>query len=139
MTIRRVKIENLRIEGAKVVADLTGVDGESYVAEVWSPYGFASNPGPARSASLNVNGSYNNVLSLPPGGYRLAADQTTVVYYGDTSITVSAGGVHIEGSGKITTDMTIETTGDVIASGISLREHVHGGVAPGASTTSVPQ
>ena len=49
----------------------------------------------------------------------------------------------IEGDIKITGD--VDTTGlvtvseDVVAAGISLVTHVHGGVTPGGSTTDGPQ
>lgn len=46
-------------------------------------------------------------------------------------IELAGGTLQINGS--------IELTGDVIADGISLINHVHGGVTPGAGTTGEPQ
>lgn len=42
------------------------------------------------------------------------------------------------GGGKIVVNGDIEVTGDVIASGVSLVHHTHGGVVPGAADTGEP-
>ena len=53
------------------------------------------------------------------------------------SITVSASGVSI--IGNVTVQGTITASGDIVGGGISLDNHVHGGVQSGGSTTSKPQ
>ena len=61
------------------------------------------------------------------------ASQSSVnIFYGGTMITVSDGNVDISGA-------TLTVSGDVIGGGISLDNHVHGGVESGGSTTSGPQ
>ena len=42
-------------------------------------------------------------------------------------------------SGTMRIDGSLELTGDVIAGGISLRQHVHGGVVSGGALTGEPQ
>lgn len=51
---------------------------------------------------------------------------------GGVSISVSGGAINITVPGNITVN------GDVIANGISLETHVHGGVFPGGANTSEP-
>ncbi|MCX5617008.1 baseplate assembly protein [Bombella sp. TMW 2.2559] len=50
---------------------------------------------------------------------------------------VTPGTVSIE-AGKVTANCDIETSGDVKAGGISLKQHTHGGVQSGGSKTSPP-
>ncbi|MCX5616993.1 baseplate assembly protein [Bombella sp. TMW 2.2559] len=50
---------------------------------------------------------------------------------------VTPGTVSIE-AGKVTANCDIETSGDVKAGGISLKQHTHGGVQSGGSRTSPP-
>lgn len=53
------------------------------------------------------------------------------------------GNIHVTGDidviGDIDVTGGIVTTGDVVAAGISLDNHVHGGVIPGTANTAVPQ
>jgi len=60
---------------------------------------------------------------------------------GDTIINGSLTVVQTKGSDRTTmTGVTvIITSGDVIADGISLKNHTHGGVQPGSGSTGVPQ
>jgi len=51
----------------------------------------------------------------------------------------AAGVVHLVAPDGITIEGDVTVTGDVIANGISLISHVHGGVTPGGATTSGPQ
>lgn len=54
------------------------------------------------------------------------------------SITVSAaGGINV--AANISVNGSITTSGDVVAAGISLDSHVHGGVKSGGSSTSGPE
>ncbi len=56
--------------------------------------------------------------------------------------TVYPGGVTIEvagGSVNITAPGNVNVTGDVIANGISLINHVHGGITPGPADTGKPK
>ncbi len=53
--------------------------------------------------------------------------------------TMDLGGGTMRVIGNLFVDGDIEVTGDVVASGISLVTHVHGGVARGGATTDEPQ
>lgn len=66
-----------------------------------------------------------------PGGITLRGP---VTIEGDVSI---EGDVAIDGSASIS--QTLEANGDVMADGISLAGHRHGGVAAGSSTSAEPQ
>lgn len=51
---------------------------------------------------------------------------------------VTPGTVSIEAT-KITANCDIETSGDVKAGSVSLKQHTHGGVQPGGSKTTAPE
>ena len=53
--------------------------------------------------------------------------------------TIAAGNYTGLAGGAMTASVNIETTSDVVASGISLNNHVHSGVEPGGGTTGGPQ
>ncbi len=55
------------------------------------------------------------------------------VYPGGVVITISGGNVDITAPGNVTVN------GDVIADGISLTTHVHGGITPGPADTGGPK
>ena len=63
--------------------------------------------------------------------YDRDANHFTMQLAGGSVTLVAAGGVAITG--------TVTVAGDVIADGISLKAHVHGGVVPGPATTGAPQ
>lgn len=56
---------------------------------------------------------------------------------GGTTQLISSGGITIEGDITITGNVTVSK--DVVASGISLVRHLHGGVMPGPGKTGVPE
>lgn len=68
---------------------------------------------------------------------------------GSVKVSVSASGLEVVGNlnvtgdisatGNITATGTVTGTVDVVGGGISLKNHVHGGVTGGNSTTGVPQ
>ena len=60
---------------------------------------------------------------------------TPVVTVAGVLATTGANG----GSGSVTVNGSITSTGDQVASGISQTGHVHGGVEPGSGTTGGPQ
>lgn len=69
------------------------------------------------------------LITIGPARITLAQD----------SITLQVGGAHFTmEEGGITTNINIETLADVIASGISLNSHPHGGVTPGMGLTGEP-
>lgn len=74
------------------------------------------------------------VCALANGGNTASAADGTfkTTYPGGVVIEVSGGAVNITAPGNLI------VTGDVIANGISLVTHVHGGVTPGGAQTAVP-
>lgn len=54
-------------------------------------------------------------------------------------ISISGGAIHITAPGKVIITGDVEVSGDVVASGISLVHHKHGGVASGVNLTAEPQ
>ncbi|PTE15919.1 phage baseplate assembly protein V [Pseudogemmobacter blasticus] len=68
--------------------------------------------------------------SLPIDGNMVAPDAG--------SPTMDLGGGTLRVIGNLYVDGDIEVTGDVVASGVSLVHHTHGGVAPGAADTAEP-
>lgn len=79
-------------------------------------------------------------ITLPEGGaYEIHVGSASILLEnGKARIIVGGKTMQIAG-GKITFDGDIEVTGDVKAGGISLKNHVHGGVQPGGGTTGLPQ
>jgi phage baseplate assembly protein V len=62
------------------------------------------------------------------------SDGATVAYNRKThALTIST-----TGSVNITTAGNVNVTGDVIADGVSLKNHTHGGVEPGGGSTGAP-
>lgn len=57
-------------------------------------------------------------------------------------INLPAGTINIDAAAGVTinaSDGNVNVNCDVIADGISLKDHVHGGVSPGGATTGAPQ
>lgn len=52
--------------------------------------------------------------------------------------TIAAGNFTGLGGGAMTSTVTIETSEDMVASGVSLKSHTHGGVLPGGDDTGEP-
>lgn len=76
----------------------------------------------------------NHRCQFPDGGvinYNHATSQLTINIKG-TSFVFAKSGITIDGGGVVSTH-------DQVAGGISQITHVHGGVAPGGSTTAEPQ
>lgn len=74
------------------------------------------------------------VVSDPNKRHVRFADGTIVEYDRSThTLTINA-----QGPVNITAAGNVNVTGDVIADGVSLKTHVHGGVEPGGGTTGQP-
>jgi phage gp45-like len=111
-----------------------------------SIYGICSNP-PVGSHILLMNsqgresvkfGFINDFLNrkknLKEGEVALVNTKT------GTSIYLKENGeIDILNATAINFIGTVNITGDIIADGISLKTHTHGGVEPGAGNTSIPQ
>lgn len=133
MTTRRTKITSVSKNGDKLVAKIQGVAGEEFEGEVYQPYGLSSSKSGGQTVTMEQEGDPDIHMTLPCGGELIAEEGTTVIYYENTKIILSEGGIVIEGSGKITTDM------DIVSGGISLQNHTHPGVRSGPSSTGKPQ
>ena len=97
--------------------------------------GLFSNTHPAPSSSGDEH------ITDYPDGARIAYNHVsgaleavgiqTALVQASTQVTIDCPSVHFTG------DITVE--GDVTASGISLVNHVHGGITPGGDNTGAPQ
>jgi phage baseplate assembly protein V len=61
------------------------------------------------------------------------------IYPGGAVVEVSGGAITVTSPGKVFVNADVVVDGDVIASGISLVEHVHGGVLAGPANTGAPK
>ncbi len=75
------------------------------------------------------------VCALANGTNTASAEARTyrTIYPDDVTVEIKGGAVNITAPGNI------NVNGDVIANGISLINHVHGGVVPGLALTKKPQ
>lgn len=137
---------------ARATAD--GRNGERHEVEVMMPFGLSARPPSGGEAiAIPVHGSDDHlvVIGFTGGATRPVAGEGEVVFWsgvsghtitlgadGSTRLAFGDGKSFVFSGGKITTDMDIETTGDVKAGGVSLKEHVHGGVRSGVSKTDEP-
>ncbi len=104
--------------------------------EHYEPFGFTSNP-PEGSDGLIafIGGDRSNavVICMAGRGNRitgLAAGDVAIYNQGGAVIKLVGGGIEITGN--------VTVNGDVIANGVSLTKHTHGGVAAGAANTGEP-
>ena len=79
------------------------------------------------------------VVILCPGGDMARAIILCSLFAGDAPSADAGIPLLALGGGTLRLDGTLEVTGDVVAGGISLTGHIHGGIAPGAATTRGPQ
>ena len=80
--------------------------------------------------TVEINASTSTTVTTP-----------TFTVNGDTVVnghTTMAGGVAQTGGGAATFSGSMTVTGDVTADGVSLHNHVHGGVVPGGGNTGAP-
>lgn len=126
----------------------TGHFGEDYETDVYQIAGFAHNPkGSAESLRLPINDHADRPQAMPPkGDYDGELDDgDTVIYSANAAIILRDSGaieikvgeyfLNLGQGGKIETNMDIETSGDVVAGGVSLKNHIH---AHGTPNTSGP-
>jgi phage baseplate assembly protein V len=124
------------------------LDGEVRDLERFQNYGFTSHPQVgAEVAAVFVGGNRDHglVLAIDDRRYRLKAleagevalydDQGAVIKLSRTGIVINGGGHAINISGAAQVNVT---GGDVIADGISLKTHKHGGVTAGGAQTGTP-
>lgn len=116
--------------------------------EHFEPYGFTSNPHPdAEVLAAFIEGDRSHgivimaadrryrVKNLQPGEVALYDDHGAMIKLTQSGIVINGGGhpIAINGAAQVTV-----TGGDVIADGISLKTHKHGGVQAGSSQTGTP-
>lgn len=124
------------------------LDGEVRDLERFQNYGFTNHPQVgAEVAAVFVGGNRDHglVLAIDDRRYRLKGLQAgEVAIYDDlgaviklsrTGIVINGGGHPITISGAAQVNVT---GGDVIADGVSLKTHKHGGVTAGGAQTGTP-
>jgi phage baseplate assembly protein V len=124
------------------------LSGEVRDMERFQNYGFTSQPhAGAEVAAVFVGGNRDHgvVLAVDDRRYRVKALQSgEVAIYDDLGhkITLTRTGIVISGAANainiVNCPQVIVTGGDVLADGISLKTHKHGGVTAGAAQTGVP-
>jgi len=124
------------------------LDGEVREMERMQNYGFTSQPHPgAEVAAVFVSGNRDHglALAIDDRRYRVRNLQAgEVAIYDDLGhvVTLSRTGIMIDGAGHNLSvsncPQVIVTGGDVIADGISLKMHTHGGVQAGSAQTGAP-
>lgn len=109
-------------------------------------YGFTSVPLPGADALvLFLGGSRTDGIIIATGDaqYRLRSLAPGEValhnHEGDSVIMKNGGTVEVNATTKVQVNAPlVETTGDVVADGISLRTHTHTGVTPGSGNSGPP-
>lgn len=145
------------------LVQVSGVAGETIQDnELLQHYGFSSNP-PAGSAvivlPLGGKTSQAVIIGSEHGLYRIKnllvgetviynrhgdkvyiKDDGTINIVASTKVTVSSPIVEVTASTKVTVNSPLVEvpSGDVIANGISLKNHKHSGVQSGSSQTGTP-
>lgn len=142
MAVRRVWIGGQAIDG-RPVADFEGLPGEEGQSELYYPYGIVSGR-KGQGLLVEIQDDPDNHVTMAPAGDRDAID-ATVIYWGENTqieltedrIELSLGNAYFRmDADGIFTNLTIRTTGDVIAGGISLKQHRHGGVDKGTKISA---
>jgi phage baseplate assembly protein V len=130
-------------------------DEDKTAVEHFEPYGFTSRPHPgAEVVMVFLDGDRSNgmvvcaadrryrIANLADGEVAIHDDQGAAVKLTRTGIVIDGGSrdIHINGAPNvIVTNGTVKVTGgDVIADGISLKTHKHGGVTTGTAQTGTP-
>lgn len=152
------RVSNLLSRGAVALANSAGklqtleitllADEGKQAVDHLEPFGFTSCPkngAEVLAAFVEGDRSHGVVLVAADRRYRplnLLAGEVCLYNAAGMKITLSNTGIAIVGGGS---DITISgaphvtvTGGDVIADGISLKTHKHGGVTAGAAQTGAP-
>ena len=152
------RITNMLSRGAVTMADAAGkmqtlqvsllADESKDAVEHFEPFGFTSCPksgAEVLAAFIDGDRSHGVVIAVADRRYRvksLKAGEVAIYDATGAIIKLTETGIQIDGGGhdiNITNAaQVIVTDGDVIADGISLKTHVHGGVQSGSSQTGAP-
>lgn len=124
------------------------LSGEVRDMERFQNYGFTSQPhAGAEVAAVFIGGNRDHglVLAVDDRRYRvkaLAAGEVALFDDLGHTVTLTRAGIVISGGSHpitiVNCPQVIVTGGDVLADGISLKNHKHGGVQTGAGQTGVP-
>jgi len=85
---------------------------------------------------FSVRGDVNKPKAGAQGKRYVRFADGAIVEYDRSASTMT---IIVPGPVNITATGNVNVAGDVVADGISLKNHVHGGVTSGGSTTSCPQ
>ena len=144
----------VRIASGDLLTDwLPWVERRAGTSSTWSPPTVGEQclllcPGGEMAAGLVLVGLYSDSHPAPvddPDLHRTVYADGAVIEYDQAAHTLRAtlpagATVNITAPGGITLDTpTVTVTGDVVASGISLVNHIHGGVRAGGETSGAPQ
>jgi len=152
------QISNMLARGSVTLANSAGKlqtlqisllhDESKDAVEHFEPFGFSSSPLPGAevlAAFIEGDRSHGVVLSATDRRYRpqtLQGGEAAVFNAHNMTIILTQNGIVIAGGGKpvsISGAPTVTVTGgDVVADGISLKNHKHGGVQFGTAQTGVP-
>lgn len=105
-------------------------DVGEYVVCAFLPNGIA--------AGFCLGSVYNQQIRPPQNSQDVRSvtfEDGTVVAYNRSSHTLA---IDVKGSVTVTAAGNVTVQGDVVADGISLKNHVHGGVQPGGGNTAGP-
>lgn len=117
-------------------------------------YGFVSRPRPgcdalvvflggdrSRPVAISTGDQRNYPSDLLPGEVCLVHPPTgsRIRLNADGSISVSPANGTVTLTGNLNVSGTVTAEQDVLAGGISVKQHTHGGVQPGGSSTGKPQ
>lgn len=94
-------------------------------------------PDAMRSYSIDGEDAERMVVQTLDGSTRVAIGEGIVKVVTNGTVEIEAPITKILGQVQVTGGITV--TEDVVAGGISLRTHTHGGVQPGSGNTGVPQ
>jgi phage gp45-like/uncharacterized coiled-coil protein SlyX len=111
------------------------------------PYGFSYHPQPGSQSYLlfpSGDRSYGVAIMVGDKRYQMDLQSGEVSLHDDIghSITLQRGGIAVAGGGHAVTitgaPTVVVTGGDVVADGVSLKDHVHSGVQPGSGLSGPP-
>lgn len=130
--------------------------GQNPKARIVTPWGFFNKPNDGTNSlllSLLANASNQLAFSLMPKGetvvlndgefgMKVPGKSIWIIFRNDETIELKVNNTTLiltDGNINVTNATINVTNGDVIADGISLKNHVHGDVASGENTTGAPQ
>lgn len=136
--------------------DISALKTQDAIDSVKSGTVVGINPGSFRTFDMSdglylggaLNGTPNQFVAFSSAGINILSPTKVIVQAplieltADTSVTVTAPAITLDGDVHVTGDVTGDAgatfADDVIADGISVSTHTHGGVQPGGGNTDPP-